>query len=293
MANSNILGKYSPYNTIIHRLDSRFKLFSLILLMVVTFLPYGNYTNRFIVLGFLTIIISLIMIIGKVSFKSFFKSLSSMWVMFIFLLIFMFFLPNEGKYLIYQFENGYALYYDGLLNVGHVILRLLLMVALTIILTSTTLPMDITYALEWYLTPLRIVKFPTQIVSLTISLALRFIPTLLNESNRIMNAQKSRGVDYTRGFLMSKIRSITTLIIPLLVSCFSRSDELAIAMEARGYDPYKKRSHYKTLHFTYRDLLAIFFILLVAGIMITASCFASYVPGFDDFLNSIFNIPTW
>ena len=293
MANSNILGKYSPYNTIIHRLDSRFKLFSLILLMVVTFLPYGNYTNRFIVLGFLTIIISLIMIIGKVSFKSFFKSLSSMWVMFIFLLIFMFFLPNEGKYLIYQFENGYALYYDGLLNVGHVILRLLLMVALTIILTSTTLPMDITYALEWYLTPLRIVKFPTQIVSLTISLALRFIPTLLNESNRIMNAQKSRGVDYNRGFLMSKIRSITTLIIPLLVSCFSRSDELAIAMEARGYDPYKKRSHYKTLHFTYRDLLAIFFILLVAGIMITASCFASYVPGFDDFLNSIFNIPTW
>ena len=293
MANSNILGKYSPYNTIIHRLDSRFKLFSLILLMVVTFLPYGNYTNRFIVLGFLTIIISLIMIIGKVSFKSFFKSLSSMWVMFIFLLIFMFFLPNEGKYLIYQFENGYALYYDGLLNVGHVILRLLLMVALTIILTSTTLPMDITYALEWYLTPLRIVKFPTQIVSLTISLALRFIPTLLNESNRIMNAQKSRGVDYNRGFLMSKIRSITTLIIPLLVSCFSRSDELAIAMEARGYDPYKKRSHYKTLHFTYRDLLAIFFILLVAGIMIAASCFASYVPGFDDFLNSIFNIPTW
>ena len=135
MANSNILGKYSPYNTIIHRLDPRFKLFSLILLMVVTFLPYGNYTNRFLVLGFLTIIIALIMIIGKVSFKSFFKSLSSMWVMFIFLLIFMFFLPNEGKYLIYQFENGYTLYYDGLLNVGHVILRLILMVALTIILT--------------------------------------------------------------------------------------------------------------------------------------------------------------
>ena len=289
---SNVFGKYTPYNTIIHRLDPRFKLFSLILLMVVTFLPYGNYTNRFIVLGFLTIIIALIMIIGRVSFKSFFKSLSSMWVMFIFLLIFMFLLPNEGKYLIHQFENGYALYYDGLLNVGHVILRLILMVALTIILTSTTLPMDITYALEWYLTPLRVVKFPTQIVSLTISLALRFIPTLLNESNRIMNAQKSRGVDYNRGFLMSKIRSITTLIIPLLVSCFSRSDELAIAMEARGYDPYKKRSHYKTLHFTYRDLLAIIFILLVAGIMITASCFASYVPGFDDFLNSIFNIPT-
>ncbi len=292
MAATNVLGKYSPYNTVIHKLDSRFKLFALILLMVVAFLPYGNYTNRFIVLGFLTLIIAIIMIVGRVSFSSFFKSLSSMWIMFIFLLIFMFFLPNEGEYLIHTFKNGYSLYWDGLLNVGHIILRLVLMVALTIILTSTTLPMDITYALEWYLTPLRLLKFPTQIVSLTISLALRFIPTLLNESNRIMNAQKSRGVDYNRGFLMSKIRSITTLIIPLLVSCFSRSDELAIAMEARGYDPYKKRTHYKTLKFSYRDLIAILFILIIAGLMITVSVLASYYPGFDDLINYLWNIKT-
>lgn len=292
MATANVLGKYSPYNTVIHRLDSRFKLFALILLMVVAFLPYGNYANRFIVLGILSLIIAIIMIIGRVSFKSFFKNLSSMWVMFLFLLIFMFFIPNEGEYLIHQFENGYALYWDGLLNVGHVILRLVLMIALTIILTSTTLPMDITYALEWYLTPFRLLKFPTQIVSLTISLALRFIPTLLNESNRIMNAQKSRGVDYNRGFLMSKIRSITTLIIPLLVSCFSRSDELAIAMEARGYDPYKKRSHYKTLKFSYRDLIAIIFILVIAGAMIATSVLATYYPGFDDLINYLWNIKT-
>ena len=289
---SDILGKYTPYNSIIHRLDPRLKFFALILLMVIVFLPFGNYTNRFIVLGILTLIIGLIMVIGRVSFSSFFRSLSSLWMMVIFLLIFMFFIPTKGDYPIYSFNENYTLYWDNLLQVLHIIIRLVLMIALTIILTSTTLPMDITYALDWYLSPLKLVKFPTQVVSLTISLALRFIPTLLNEANRIMNAQKSRGVDYNKGFLMAKIKSITTLIIPLLVSCFSRSDELAIAMEARGYDPYKKRSHYKTLHFTYRDLFAIIFVLLLGGIMITASIFASYYQGCDDFINIIFGIPT-
>ena len=289
---SDILGKYTPYNSIVHRLDPRFKFFALILLMVIVFLPFGNYTNRFIVLGILSLIIGIIMIVGKVSFKSFFRSLSSLWLMFIFLLIFMFFIPTKGEYPIYSFNENYTLYWDNLLQVLHIIVRLVLMIALTIILTSTTLPMDITYALDWYLTPLKVVKFPTQVVSLTISLALRFIPTLLNEANRIMNAQKSRGVDYNRGFFVAKIKSITTLIIPLLVSCFSRSDELAIAMEARGYDPYKTRSRYKSLHFAYKDLLALLFIILVAGLVITFSILSSTIGGFDDIINFIWGIKT-
>lgn len=290
--NSSILGKYTSYNTIIHRIDPRLKMFALILLMVVVFLPFGNYTNRFIILGFLSIFIGIIMVIGKVSFINFFKSLKSMWMMFIFLFIFMFFIPSGGDYPIYSFSNGYTLYYDNLFQVFHIILRLVLMVALTIVLTSTTLPMDITYALEWYLTPLRLFKFPTQIVSLTISLALRFIPTLLNESNRIMNAQKSRGVDYNKGFLMSKIKSVTTLIIPLLVSCFSKSDELAIAMEARGYDPYKKRTHYKTLSFHYYDLISLILVLVVSGAVITFSVFAQNIEGFNDIINYLWQIKT-
>ena len=181
MATTSILGKYSPYNTILHRIDPRLKLFSLILLMVVVFLPFGNYTNRFMVLGVLALFIFILMLVGRVSFASFFKSLKAMWLMFIFLLIFMFFIPSEGKYPIHSFSNGYTLYYDGLLQVAHIMLRLILMIALTIVLTSTTTPMEITYSLEWFLAPLKLVRFPTQIVSLTISLALRFIPTLLND----------------------------------------------------------------------------------------------------------------
>ena len=289
---SDILGKYTPYNSIIHRLDPRLKFFALILLMVIVFLPFGNYTNRFIVLGVLTLIIGLIMVIGRVSFSSFFRSLSSLWMMVIFLLIFMFFIPTKGDYPIYSFNENYTLYWDNLLQVLHIIIRLILMIALTIILTSTTLPMDITYALDWYLTPLKLVKFPTQVVSLTISLALRFIPTLLNEANRIMNAQKSRGVDYNKGFLMAKIKSITTLIIPLLVSCFSRSDELAIAMEARGYDPYKHRTRYKSLKFSYKDLIALLIIILIASMVIAFSICSSTISGFDDIINFIWGIKT-
>lgn len=292
MATTSILGKYSPYNTILHRIDPRLKLFSLILLMVVVFLPFGNYTNRFMVLGVLALFIFILMLVGRVSFASFFKSLKAMWLMFIFLLIFMFFIPGEGEYPIHSFSNGYTLYYDGLLQVAHIMLRLILMIALTIILTSTTTPMEITYSLEWFLAPLKLVKFPTQIVSLTISLALRFIPTLLNETNRIMNAQKSRGVDYNRGFLTSKIKSITTLIIPLLVSCFSRSDELAVAMEARGYNPYVKRSRYKTLKFGLRDLFSIIIVIIIAGGVIAFSVCSSNIEGFSDLINLLWGIKT-
>lgn len=289
---NSILGKYTSYNTIIHKIDARIKFFVLILLMVSIFLPFGNYTNRFIILGIISIVLFLIMIIGKVSFLQFLKTIKNMWMMVLFLVIFMFFIPSEGNYPLFSFSNGYTLYYDGLLQIGHILLRLILMIALTIILTSTTSPMEITFAIEWYLTPLKLFKFPIQVISLTISLALRFIPTLLNESNRIMNAQKSRGVAYNRGFISSKIRSLSTLIVPLLVSCFSRSDELATAMDARGYDPYKKRSRYKVLKFHIYDLIFFLLSLIFVGLIISFSIYSSSVEGWDDIIKLIFGVKT-
>ena len=116
------------------------------------------------------------------------------------------------------------------------------MIALTMVLTSTTKPMDLTYAIEWYLTPLKLVKFPSHIVAMTLSIALRFIPTLLDETHRIMKAQASRGVDFDHGGLIKRLSAIVSLIIPLFVSAIGRSEELSNAMEARGYDPYGKRS---------------------------------------------------
>ena len=291
---SNVFGKYTPYNTIIHRLDPRIKFFALIALMVMCFLPYGNYANRFIVLGVLAIIIVAIMIVGKISPLSIFSSLKSLWVMMIFLLIIFVFVQQgvdtSSLHPMIVFPNGYTIYWEGLFQTLHVFFRLILMICLTLILTSTTAPMDITYALDWYLYPLKLVKFPTQIITMIISLALRFIPTLLDESQKIMKAQKSRGVDYNRGFLSKKIKSITTLIVPLLVSCFSRSVELSLAMDARGYDPYSKRTSYKLLKFHTRDSISLIIVLLIMALFITLCALSSFYPGFDNFLKLFFGI---
>lgn len=291
---SNVFGKYTPYNTIIHRLDPRIKFFALIALMVMCFLPYGNYANRFIVLGILGLFIVAIMIIGKISPLSIFSSLKSLWVMMIFLLIIFVFVQQgvdtSSLHPMIIFPNGYTIYWEGLFQTLHVFLRLILMICLTLILTSTTAPMDITYALDWYLYPLKLIKFPTQIITMIISLALRFIPTLLDESQRIMKAQKSRGVDYNRGFISTKIKSITTLIVPLLVSCFSRSVELSLAMDARGYDPYGERTSYKLLKFHTRDSISFIIVLLIMGIFITLCALSSFYPGFDNFLKLFFGI---
>ena len=128
------------------------------------------------------------------------------------------------------------------------------MFELTMVLTTTTSSMDLTYALEWFMTPLKIIKFPAHEIAMTISLALRLIPTLLDETEKIMKAQASRGVDFKHGKLKSRLKAITSLIVPLFVSAFQRSDELANAREARGYNPKEKRTRYRIMHFSIFDL---------------------------------------
>lgn len=287
--NNRVLGKYVNRDTFIHHLDSRFKIFALIALMVIVFLGYGNFANSFLILGIVAVFIGLLMILSKCSFIVFFKNLKALWFMMLFLILINCLIPyGDYTHVMIKFPNGFIIYWEALFNALRVGLRIIMMVALTMVLTSTTTPLDITYAFEWYLTPLKIFKFPTQVVSMTISLALRFIPTLLEEAQKIMNAQTSRGVDYQRGFIAKKIKSVTTLIIPLLVSCFSRSDELALAMDARGYDPYGKRSKYRVLKFNLKDLFSIIFVLILLGGFITISVFAS-IYGYN-FLEEIFKI---
>jgi energy-coupling factor transport system permease protein len=148
---------------------------------------------------------------------------------------------------------------------------LMLMIELSLILTATTKPLDLTYALEWYLTPLKWIGFPSHIVAMTITLALRFIPTILEDVDRIMKAQASRGVDFEHGKLGAKFRAIISLIVPLFVSSFIRSDDLANAMECRGYDPKVKRTRYRKLRFSWWDLLETLVVIAFATAFIYAS----------------------
>lgn len=291
---TTVFGKYKAYDTIVHRLDSRVKIFGLLAFMVMCFLPYGNYANRFIILSVMFLTIIILMALSKISFFDFLKSLKSLWFMMIFLIIIFVFVQNsstiEARHVMIRFSDSYAIYWEGLLQTLHIFVRFSFMIALTLIFTATTSPMDITYAIEWYLTPLRLIKFPTQIMTMIFSLALRFIPTLMTETQKIMNAQRSRGVDYNRGFISKKIRSVSTLIVPLLVSCFSRSIDLSLAMDARGYDPYGKRSSYKVLKFSLIDLFGIIFILFIMGFFITMCVLSEHIEGFDNLLNLLFGI---
>ena len=258
--NNVTFGRYSPLGTFTHKVDPRNKVLILILLMVSVFLQFHVWSTTLLISGALLILFVGVMILSRVSFIELFKSLKSMWFLVIMLLAIYVFIPNPTYTMeCYRFNSHYAIYWDSFYQCGYIILRLVLMVSLTMVLTATTKPMDLTYAFEWYMTPLKLIRFPVHEIAMTLSIALRFIPTLLDETDRIMKAQSSRGVDFNRGGLGKRFKAIISLIIPLFVSAIQRSEELSDAMEARGYDPRAKRTRYRKLRFTWRDIIAFIF----------------------------------
>ena len=264
--NNITFGRYSPYNTFTHKLDPRNKLFILVLLMVSIFLQFHVWSTTLLLSAVLLVLFIAVMILSRVSFIQLFKSLKSMWMLVIFLLVAYVFIPNSTyKMVCYDFHNGYAIYWDAFYQCGYIILRLVLMLSLTMVLTSTTKPMDLTYAFEWYMTPLKVIRFPVHEIAMTLSIALRFIPTLLDETDRIMKAQSSRGVDFNHGGLFKRFKAVISLIIPLFVSAIQRSEELSDAMEARGYNPRAKRTRYRKLTFSWRDAIGLLFGLVIFG----------------------------
>ena len=275
------LGKYVPYKTPLHRMDPRVKVLGMIFLMVAVFFSYPTYTMTFAVMGALILFIVFLMILSKTSVLKLLNSLKSLWFMILFLLIIYIVTPKSSTETLHvAFTiNGYAFYWESFLDAARILLRLILMIALSMVLTTTTSPLDLTYALEWYMTPLKVIGFPAHIIAMTISLALRFIPTILEDVNRIMKAQTSRGVDFEHGGFGKKIKAIISLIIPLFVSAFVRSDELANAMECRGYDPNGKRTKYRKMHFRWSDALSL---VIVAAIL--AGCIYMNVAKFDLFI---------
>lgn len=263
------IGRYSPYNTVVHKLDARNKLLLLILLIVSIFLQFTLWSTTLILSGLLLICFIVFLFISKVSLKAMFKSLAAMWFLIIFLLIIYIFVPNSTYQHVAFNINGYKIYWDAFYQCAYIILRLLMVLSLTMILTSTTKPLDLTYAFEWYLTPLKVIHFPVHEIAMTLSIALRFIPTLLDETDRIMKAQSSRGVDFDHGFVLKRFKGVISLVIPLFISALEKSEELANAMEARGYDPKAKRSRYRKYSFHWKDLFALLIVLVIFGGILT------------------------
>lgn len=154
---------------------------------------------------------------------------------------------------------------------AYIFIRLILIITLTTILTSSTKPLDLTLAIENLLNPFKRFGFPAHELAMMISIALRFIPDLLDEAKRIMKAQASRGVDFNEGSISEKIKAIVSLIIPLFISAFQRAEDLANAMESRNYNPEASRTRYKSLNWQTSDTMAFALTIVVSGTVIIMS----------------------
>ncbi|QHX36983.1 energy-coupling factor transporter transmembrane protein EcfT [Spiroplasma sp. BIUS-1] len=288
-----VFGRYMPYNSMIHKMDPRLKLFMIIALIVVVFFPIG-YTG-FVLIG---AFIFLMYAVSKLSFKMLFQLFLPILFIFVVLILINVFMLKpqtiDGKDFA-SLANG--LYDSGKDSFGwlykwkaftfsekalysalYMTIRIFLMITLTTILTGTTQPLELTLAIEDLLWPLKLIGIPVYIFSTIISIALRMIPTLIDEAGRIMKAQSSRGIDFKNGKLMDKVKSMTSLIIPLLVSAFQKAEDLAYAMDSRGYDPHAKRTRYRQVKFRILDIIIF---ILGMGVFATLICYIN-IPAFGD-----------
>ncbi|AZZ65518.1 energy-coupling factor transporter transmembrane protein EcfT [Metamycoplasma phocicerebrale] len=292
--NKSIIGKYLNINTPIHRLDPRLKFLANILFIVLFFLA-----EHYLTLSILVIFSMILYVIATRSFKSLFQKLKLPLYIAIFLLLVNMltikgavmynkvdeYIPlaseaNADAYVIYRgkliVNVSYFAPYNDINSVFQltlftihrtvtIFLRIYGVILITTILTVTTKPVLLTRAINDLLYPLKLIKIPTEIITMIISIALRFIPTLLEESSRIMKAQSSRGIDFKNGSFRDKTKSFIVLMIPLFVSSFNKANDLADAMTSRGYEPYSKRTHYRILMPNWRDVLST---LILVGLTI-------------------------
>ncbi|NUH84599.1 energy-coupling factor transporter transmembrane protein EcfT [Bacillus firmus] len=246
MMDKMIFGRYVPAESVIHRMDPRSKLVLIFLFVCIVFLA-----NNLLTYGLLTVYTFFMIALSKVPIRFIYTGLKPVLLLVIFTLFLHLFLTKEGEVL---FQFGWiTIYEEGLRQGIFISLRFFLLILMTSILTLTTTPIEITDGLESLLNPLNKVKFPVHELALMMSISLRFIPTLMQETDKIMKAQTARGADFTSGPIKERIKTIIPLLIPLFVSSFKRAEELAVAMESRGYRGGEGRTKYRQLNWGLKD----------------------------------------
>ena len=249
-----ILGRYIPGNSLIHRLDPRSKLIAMILYIIIVFWA-NNFITNLIMLTFTLVVIFL----SQVKLNFFFNGIKPMVGIILFTTIFQMLFTQGGEVFLSLWIIKITSY--GLSQAALIFTRFLLIILFSTLLTLTTTPLSLADAVESLLKPLERLKVPAHEIGLMLSLSLRFVPTLMDDTTRIMNAQRARGVDFGEGNLIQKVKSIIPILIPLFASSFKRADALAIAMEARGYQGGDGRTKYRLLKWTTKDSLTILVII--------------------------------
>ena len=260
------LGQFFPGNTFIHRLDPRTKLLAVILYIVALFNAQGVVTYAIV-----AALLALCIIISRVPFRSLTRGLKPIWVIVAFTAIMNLFFTSGTP-----LGTGWLLSHisqEGLRSAIFMVLRIVMLIMGTFLLTYTTSPIRLTDGLEDLLGPLKKLGVPVHELAMMMSIALRFIPTLIEETDKIMSAQRARGADFESGNLLQRAKALIPLLVPLFVSAFRRADELATAMECRCYHGGEGRTKLHVLRYETRDYLTLAFYAALCAAMIALKKF--------------------
>lgn len=266
-------GQYYNANSFVHKTDPRIKILLLIAYIVAVFLA-GNFLSLAAVLVFLIIAV----MFSSVPIGSVLRSIKAIFFLILFTAILnvLFHVRSETDTVYF-----WVITKEGLLSAAFLASRLILLVTGSSLLTLTTTPVSLTDGLESLLKPLALIKFPVHELALIMSIALRMIPTLANETDRIICAQKARGADFESGNIISRLKALVPVLIPLIISALRRADELGDAMDARCYWGSKDRTKYKKLKLSFRDPVAVIFVGgLITGVVFLNIYYAQIIAFF-------------
>ena len=261
------LGQFFPGNTVAHRLDPRTKILLVMLYIVALFCA-----KHVVSYGLMALTLFACVKISKVRFKTMVKGLKPVVFIVVFTAVLnLFFTPGETVLL--QFWK-ITITLEGLYRAIFMMVRILMLITCTFLLTYTTSPISLTDGLESLMSPLKVIKVPVHELSMMMCIALRFIPTLIEETDKIMSAQKARGADFETGSLIDRVKALVPILVPLFISAFRRADELATAMECRCYQGGEGRTKMKLLRYHRGDFTA-----FGSGIVLLAVVIALAVLG--------------
>lgn len=255
------LGQYFPGNSIIHRMDPRIKLVLVVAIIVLIFMM-DTLAGNLVVFGFLVLTI----ILSRVNFKFVLRGLKPLLFIIILTFVLNTFFYSGGSELFSWWI--FRVSQEGLMNAIRLAVRLIFLITATTLLTLTTSPIALTDGIESLLKPLKKVKFPVHELAMMMTIAMRFIPTLIEETDKIMKAQTARGAEFDSGSIFKRAAGMVPLLVPLFVSAFRRADELAFAMESRCYHGGEGRTRMKIMHMHVRDYIAM---AVVAGLIVFAA----------------------
>lgn len=243
------IGQYFPGDSVVHRIDPRIKLLLVIAVIVAIFLA-STWIGYVSILGFLIFTI----IMSRVNIKFVARGLKPLWFIIVLTFVLNTFFYAEGNIIASWWI--FKISQEGLYNAIRLAVRLVFLITATTMLTLTTSPIALTDGMERLMKPLKLIRFPVHELAMMMTIAMRFIPTLLEETDKIMKAQTARGAEFDSGNVLKRAKGMVPLLVPLFVSAFRRADELAFAMESRCYNGGEGRTRMKILRFHYRDFVS-------------------------------------